>query len=144
MTAWIRTSIRYRLSAKHAKLSSLARLHWAGAYIQPSTSDGGYSGGSLERPALKALLDDVEQRQVDIIVVHKIDRLTRSIRDFGRIAERIEAYGASIASVTQHFNTTTSLGRLTLNMLLSFAQFERELTSERIREKLRASREKGM
>lgn len=106
--------------------------------------DGGYSGGSLDRPALAQLLADVNDSEIDTVVVHKIDRLTRSIRDFGRIAERLEAQGASIASVTQQFNTSTSMGRLTLNMLLSFAQFERELTSERIREKLQASRQKGM
>ena len=106
--------------------------------------DGGFSGGSIERPALKRLLADVDAGLVDVIVVYKIDRLTRSLADFARIVERIDARGASFVSVTQAFTTTTSMGRLTLNVLLSFAQFEREVTGERIRDKIAASKAKGM
>jgi len=106
--------------------------------------DGGFSGGSLERPALQALLADVKAKRVDIVVVHKIDRLTRSLLDFAKLVEVLEASEASFVSVTQSFNTTTSMGRLTLNMLLSFAQFEREITAERIRDKIAASKAKGM
>src|SRR3954451_8383715 len=106
--------------------------------------DGGYSGGSMERPALKRLLEEVERGRVDTIVVYKVDRLTRSLADFAKIVEVLDAAGASFVSVTQAFNTTTSMGRLTLNVLLSFAQFEREVTSERIRDKIAASKAKGM
>src|SRR5678815_111984 len=106
--------------------------------------DGGYSGGSMERPALKRLLEAVEHGQVDTIVVYKVDRLTRSLADFAKIVEAFDARGVSFVSVTQQFNTTTSMGRLTLNVLLSFAQFEREVTSERIRDKIAASKQKGM
>ena len=106
--------------------------------------DGGYSGGNMERPALKRLLQDVQNGLVDIIVVYKIDRLTRSLMDFSKIVEVLDKHNASFVSITQHFNTTTSMGRLTLNMLLSFAQFEREVTGERIRDKISASKKKGM
>jgi site-specific DNA recombinase len=106
--------------------------------------DGGYSGGNLDRPALKRLLDDIEANKVDTIVVYKVDRLTRSLADFVRIVETLDARGVSFVSVTQQFNTTTSMGRLTLNILLSFAQFEREVTGERIRDKIAASKRKGM
>jgi DNA invertase Pin-like site-specific DNA recombinase len=106
--------------------------------------DGGFSGGNLERPALKRLLTDIDAGWVDIVVVYKIDRLTRSLADFARIVERFDKVGASFVSVTQAFNTTTSMGRLTLNVLLSFAQFEREVTGERIRDKIAASKAKGM
>jgi DNA invertase Pin-like site-specific DNA recombinase len=106
--------------------------------------DGGYSGGTLERPALQRLLADVRAGTVDLIVVYKIDRLTRSLNDFAKIVESLDAQGASFVSVTQSFNTTTSMGRLTLNVLLSFAQFEREVTGERIRDKIAASKKKGM
>jgi len=106
--------------------------------------DGGFSGGSMERPALKRLLTDVAARKVDTIVVYKIDRLTRSLNDFAKIVDVLDAAGASFVSVTQAFNTTTSMGRLTLNVLLSFAQFEREVTGERIRDKFAASKAKGM
>jgi len=106
--------------------------------------DGGYSGGTLERPALQQLLADVRGGAVDLIVVYKIDRLTRSLNDFAKIVESLDAQGASFVSVTQSFNTTTSMGRLTLNVLLSFAQFEREVTGERIRDKIAASKKKGM
>jgi len=106
--------------------------------------DGGYSGGNLERPALKSLLEDIEANKVDTIVVYKVDRLTRSLADFAKIVEALDARGVSFVSVTQQFNTTTSMGRLTLNILLSFAQFEREVTGERIRDKIAASKRKGM
>jgi len=106
--------------------------------------DGGYSGGSMERPGLRQLLLDIDAGLIDVVVVYKIDRLTRSLADFARIVERFEARGASFVSVTQAFNTTTSMGRLTLNVLLSFAQFEREVGAERVRDKVAASRKKGI
>jgi len=106
--------------------------------------DGGLSGGTLERPAMQRLLADVDAGRVDQIVVYKIDRLTRSLADFAKIVERLDGAGASFVSVTQSFNTATSMGRLTLNMLLSFAQFEREVTAERIRDKIAASKRKGL
>jgi DNA invertase Pin-like site-specific DNA recombinase len=106
--------------------------------------DGGYSGGTLERPALQRLLAEIRGSKVDVIVVYKIDRLTRSLLDFAKIVEVFDAHGVSFVSVTQAFNTATSMGRLTLNVLLSFAQFEREVTGERIRDKIAASKKKGM
>ena len=106
--------------------------------------DGGYSGGTLERPAIQRLLTDIEANKVDIVVVYKVDRLTRALSDFAKMVEIFDARAVSFVSVTQQFNTTTSMGRLTLNMLLSFAQFEREVTGERIRDKIAASKKKGM
>lgn len=106
--------------------------------------DGGISGGTMERPALKRLLEDVDRGVVDVVVVYKVDRLTRSLADFAKIVERFDARSVSFVSVTQAFNTTNSMGRLTLNVLLSFAQFEREVTGERIRDKIAASKAKGM
>ena len=106
--------------------------------------DGGFSGGSLERPALNRLINDIKAGKVDVIVVYKIDRLTRSLADFAKLVDVFDEYGVTFVSVTQSFNTTTSMGRLTLNVLLSFAQFEREVTSERIRDKIAASKAKGM
>ena len=106
--------------------------------------DGGFSGGNLDRPAMQRLLADIDAGQVDVIVVYKVDRLTRSLMDFAKIVGRLDARGVSFVSVTQAFNTTTSMGRLTLNVLLSFAQFEREVTGERIRDKIAASKAKGM
>ncbi len=106
--------------------------------------DGGYSGGSIERPALRKLLTDIQSRAVDVVVVYKVDRLTRSLADFAKIVEIFDAARVSFVSVTQQFNTTTSMGRLTLNVLLSFAQFEREVTGERIRDKIAASKQKGI
>ena len=106
--------------------------------------DGGISGGTMERPALLRLLQDIRDKRVDVVVVYKIDRLTRSLADFAKIVEVFDGNGVSFVSVTQQFNTTTSMGRLTLNVLLSFAQFEREVTAERIRDKIAASRKKGM
>jgi site-specific DNA recombinase len=106
--------------------------------------DGGYSGGTMERPALQALLADIKARRIDVVVVYKVDRLTRALADFAKIVEIFDAQGVSFVSVTQAFNTTTSMGRLTLNVLLSFAQFEREVTGERIRDKIAASKKKGL
>lgn len=106
--------------------------------------DGGFSGGNIDRPGLNALLADIRAGKVDIILLYKIDRLTRSLSDFARIVDILDKAGASFVSITQSFNTTTSMGRLTLNMLLSFAQFEREVTSERIRDKIEASKKKGI
>jgi DNA invertase Pin-like site-specific DNA recombinase len=106
--------------------------------------DGGISGGTMERPALQQLLADIRIGKVDLILVYKVDRLTRSLPDFAKIVEVLDAHGASFVSVTQQFNTATSMGRLTLNMLLSFAQFEREVAGERIRDKIAASKRKGM
>ena len=106
--------------------------------------DGNYSGGNMERPALKQIMADIEAGKVGVVVVYKVDRLTRSLADFAKIMEHFDKYKVSFVSVTQHFNTTTSMGRLTLNVLLSFAQFEREVTGERIRDKIAASKKKGM
>lgn len=106
--------------------------------------DGGVSGGTLERPALKRLLADIEEGQIDVVVVYKIDRLSRSLMDFAKLVETFERNGVTFVSVTQSFNTTTSMGRLTLNILLSFAQFEREVIGERIRDKFAASRKRGL
>ena len=112
--------------------------------VRDSYDDGGFSGGTLERPALKRLLADIEQGLIDVIVVYKIDRLSRSLMDFAKLVEAMEAHGVTFVSVTQSFNTTTSMGRLTLNILLSFAQFEREVIGERIRDKVAASKARGM
>src|SRR5258706_7741855 len=105
--------------------------------------DGGFSGGNLERPALRRLLDDIDARRVDCVVVYKVDRLSRSLLDFARLIDRFDQRSVSFVSVTQQFNTTSSLGRLTLNILLSFAQFEREIIGERTRDKMSAARRKG-
>ena len=102
------------------------------------------SGGTMERPALQRLLADISDGLVDVVVVYKVDRLTRSLADFAKMVEVFDAHGVSFVAVTQQFNTTTSMGRLTLNVLLSFAQFEREVTGERIRDKIAASKRKGM
>jgi site-specific DNA recombinase len=116
-----------------------------GWQIMPARyDDGGYSGGSMERPGLTRLLADIASGQIDVVVVYKVDRLTRSLTDFAKIVEVFDKSGASFVSVTQAFNTTTSMGRLTLNVLLSFAQFEREVTGERIRDKIAASKKKGL
>lgn len=125
-----------------AYIKSQAHENWKP--VKTAYDDGGFSGGSMERPALKRLLRDIEAGLVQVIVVYKVDRLTRSLSDFARIIEILDGHRASFVSVTQQFNTTTSMGRLTLNVLLSFAQFERELTGERIRDKVLASRQKGM
>ena len=122
----------------------LSQRHEGWTLVQDRYDDGGFSGGNMERSGLKALLAEVDAGQVDVIVVYKVDRLTRSLADFAKIVERLDARQASFVSVTQAFNTTTSMGRLTLNVLLSFAQFEREVTGERIRDKIAASKKKGM
>jgi len=122
----------------------LSQKHEGWTCIPTEYDDGGFSGGSMNRPSVKALLKDVEAGLVDTIVVYKVDRLTRSLADFAKMVELFDRKSASFVSVTQAFNTTTSMGRLTLNVLLSFAQFERELTGERIRDKIAASKAKGM
>ncbi len=125
-----------------AFVASQVGLGWK--LVSDRYDDGGISGGTMLRPALQRLLQDICDRKVDVVVVYKIDRLTRSLTDFAKIVEVFDAAGASFVSVTQQFNTTTSMGRLTLNVLLSFAQFEREVTAERIRDKIAASKKKGM
>jgi DNA invertase Pin-like site-specific DNA recombinase len=122
----------------------LSQKHEGWVALPPMYDDGGISGGTLERPALKRLMDDIESGRVDTVVVYKVDRLTRSLSDFAKIVDVFDRNQVSFVSVTQQFNTTTSMGRLTLNMLLSFAQFEREVTGERIRDKIAASKRKGM
>lgn len=121
-----------------------SQAHEGWTLVKKHYDDGGYSGGNLKRPALQQLLKDIQNDEVDVIVVYKIDRLTRSLMDFSNIIEVLDKAEASFVSVTQHFNTTSSMGRLTLNVLLSFAQFEREITSERIRDKIASSKKKGM
>ncbi len=121
-----------------------SQRHEGWTLVRTAYDDGGLSGGTLDRPALQRLLADIRAGQVDLVVVYKVDRLTRSLADFAKIVDVFGAHGASFVSVTQQFNTTTSMGRLTLNMLLSFAQFEREVTGERIRDKIAASKRKGM
>jgi len=122
----------------------LSQAHEGWELVNEHYDDGGWSGGNMTRPGLQQLLADIAAGKVDVIVVYKVDRLTRSLADFARIVEALDKAGASFVSVTQAFNTTTSMGRLTLNVLLSFAQFEREVTSERIRDKVAASKRKGM
>ena len=135
-------SLDAQREACEAFITSQRELGWAG--IAEHYDDGGLSGGNLDRPALNRLLDHIEARRIDIVVVYKIDRLTRSLSDFSRIVDTFDRHSVSFVSVTQQFNTATSMGRLTLNMLLSFAQFEREVTAERIRDKIAASKRKGM
>ena len=122
----------------------LSQKHEGWVVLPALYDDGGFSGGAMDRPALQRLLGDIRAGQVDVVVVYKIDRLTRSLFDFAKIVEAFDARGVSFVSVTQQFNTTTSMGRLTLNVLLSFAQFEREVAGERIRDKIAASKKKGM
>ena len=123
---------------------ALSQQHEGWVLAKERYDDGGFSGGNMERPGLKRLLTDIEAGRIDIVLLYKIDRLTRSLTDFAKIVDVMDAKGASFVSITQSFNTTTSMGRLTLNMLLSFAQFEREVTGERIRDKIAASKKKGM
>lgn len=123
---------------------SVSQRHEGWKLIPERYDDGGFSGGNMERPGLKRLLADVAAGKVDVILLYKIDRLTRSLSDFSKIVDVLDGAGASFVSITQSFNTTTSMGRLTLNMLLSFAQFEREVTGERIRDKIAASKRKGI
>ena len=135
-------SLDAQREAAEAYIKSQAHEGWR--LLRTRYDDGGLSGGTLERPALQTLLADIRARKVDVVVVYKVDRLTRSLADFAKLVEVFEAHGVSFVAVTQQFNTTTSMGRLTLNVLLSFAQFERELAGERIRDKFAASRRKGM
>jgi site-specific DNA recombinase len=135
-------SLDAQYDASAAYIKSQAHAGWT--LIKARYDDGGYSGGSTDRPALRRLLDDIRARKIDVIVVYKVDRLTRSLADFAKLVELFDAHDVSFVSVTQQFNTTTSMGRLTLNVLLSFAQFEREVTSERIRDKIAASKRKGL
>jgi len=130
---------------REASLAFVASQKHEGWWALPDVyDDGGFSGGTTERPALQRLLADVAAGKIDVVVVYKVDRLTRSLTDFARIVELFDKHRVSFVSVTQAFNTTTSMGRLTLNVLLSFAQFEREVTGERIRDKIAASKRKGM
>lgn len=135
-------SLHAQREACEAYVKSQAAEGWK--LVPTIYDDGGFSGGNMERPALRQLMSDVDAGRIDTIVVYKIDRLTRALSDFARIVERLDRADASFVSVTQAFNTTTSMGRLTLNVLLSFAQFEREVTGERIRDKIAASKKKGM
>lgn len=135
-------SLDAQREACEAYIASQASLGWK--LVKKPYDDGGISGGTMKRPALQELLQDIRKELVDVIVVYKIDRLTRSLMDFAKMVDVFDGKGVSFVSVTQQFNTTTSMGRLTLNVLLSFAQFEREVTGERIRDKIAASKKKGM
>jgi len=135
-------SLQAQREACEAFIASQRHEGWV--CLPQGYDDGGFSGATMDRPALQRLLADITAGRVDTIVVYKIDRLTRSLADFAKIVEILDARGASFVSVTQQFNTTTSMGRLTLNILLSFAQFEREVIGERIRDKIAASKQKGM
>ena len=134
------------LDAQHEACAAYiaSQRHEGWKLIPDRFDDGGLSGGTLDRPALQRLLAEIDAGRIGMVVVYKIDRLTRSLVDFGRLVERLDAKGCSFVSVTQAFNTATSMGRLTLNVLLSFAQFEREVTAERIRDKIAASKKKGL
>src|SRR5690242_3176627 len=135
-------SLHAQREACEAFIKSQAGEGWR--VVKTAYDDGGLSGGTMERPALQRLLTDIRSGLIDAVVVYKVDRLTRSLADFARLVEIFDAQGVSFVSVTQQFNTTSSMGRLTLNVLLSFAQFEREVTGERIRDKIAASKKKGM
>src|SRR6476659_10626474 len=135
-------SLDAQYDAAQAYIRSQAHAGWT--LVRTRYDDGGFSGGSTDRPALQQLLNDIRAHRINVIVVYKVDRLTRSLADFAKLVELFDAHGVSFVSVTQQFNTTTSMGRLTLNVLLSFAQFEREVTAERIRDKIAASKRKGL
>ena len=135
-------SLDAQREACEAYIRSQAGEGWQ--LVRTRYDDGGYSGGTLKRPAVVRLLADIQAGKIDTVVVYKVDRLTRSLADFAKIVEVLDAHEVSFVSVTQQFNTTTSMGRLTLNMLLSFSQFEREVTGERIRDKIAASKQKGL
>src|SRR6185295_10375481 len=135
-------SLDAQYDAAQAYIRSQAHAGWT--RVRTRYDNGGFSGGSTDRPALQQLLADIRAHRITVIVVYKVDRLTRSLADFAKLVELFDAHGVSFVSVTQQFNTTTSMGRLTLNVLLSFAQFEREVTSERIRDKIGASKRKGL
>ena len=135
-------SLDAQYDASQSYIRSQAHAGWT--LVRSKYDDGGFSGGDTDRPALQRLLGDVRSGKIDVIVVYKVDRLTRSLADFAKLVELFDQHKVSFVSVTQQFNTTTSMGRLTLNVLLSFAQFEREVTSERIRDKIAASKRKGL
>jgi site-specific DNA recombinase len=135
-------SLDAQYDSSQAYIRSQQHADWT--MVRSKYDDGGFSGGNTDRPALQRLLEDVRAGKIDIIVVYKVDRLTRSLADFAKLVELFDQNSVSFVSVTQQFNTTTSMGRLTLNVLLSFAQFEREVTSERIRDKIAASKRKGL
>ncbi|MGB6564673.1 MAG: recombinase family protein [Candidatus Binataceae bacterium] len=135
-------SLHAQRQACEAFVKSQAGEGWG--VVKTAYDDGGFSGATMDRPALKALLAHVKEKRIDVVVVYKVDRLTRSLADFAKMVEIFDGHGVSFVAVTQHFNTTTSMGRLTLNVLLSFAQFEREVTGERIRDKIADSKQKGM
>jgi site-specific DNA recombinase len=135
-------SLDAQYDASQSYIRSQAHASWT--LVRSKYDDGGFSGGDTDRPALQRLLGDVRSGKIDVIVVYKVDRLTRSLADFAKLVELFDQHSVSFVSVTQQFNTTTSMGRLTLNVLLSFAQFEREVTSERIRDKIAASKRKGL
>ena len=135
-------SLDAQYDACQAYIRSQAHAGWT--LLRAKYDDGGFSGCNTDRPALQRLLQEVRAGKIDVIVVYKVDRLTRSLADFAKLVELFDQHNVSFVSVTQQFNTTTSMGRLTLNVLLSFAQFEREVTSERIRDKISASKRKGL
>jgi site-specific DNA recombinase len=135
-------SLQAQREACGAFIKSQASEGWR--LVKTHYDDGGLSGASMERPALKQLLEHIGQGLIEVVVVYKVDRLTRSLADFARMVELFDTHHVSFVAVTQQFNTTTSMGRLTLNVLLSFAQFEREVTGERIRDKIAASKRKGL
>src|SRR3954470_21095961 len=135
-------SLENQREASEAYIKSQAHEGWR--CLPARYDDGGFSGGSMERPALQRLLGEIRSRRIDVIVVYKVDRLTRALSDFAKLVELFDEHGVSFVSVTQAFNTTTSMGRLMLNVLLSFAQFEQEVTAERIRDKIAASKRKGL
>ena len=134
-------SLDAQREAAEAYIASQRGVGWT--CLPDRYDDGGYTGGNMDRPALKRLMADIEAERVDCIVVYKVDRLSRSLLDFAKLMETLEKHRVSFVSVTQQFNTTSSMGRLTLNILLSFAQFEREIISERTRDKIAAARRKG-
>src|ERR671912_1952991 len=134
-------SLDNQREAAEAYVKSQAHEGWR--CLPMAYDDGGFSGGTMDRPALQRLLAAIRSGQIDVVVVYKVDRLTRSLADFAKLVELFDQHGVSFVSVTQQFNTTTSMGRLTLSVLLSFAQFEREVTSERTRDKMAAARRKG-
>src|SRR5215471_678569 len=135
-------SLHAQREACEAFIKSQTEEGWR--LVKTAYDDGGLSGGNMERPALKRLLADIGSGLVDVALVYKVDRLTRSLADFAKMVEVFDAHGVSFVAVTQQFNTTSSMGRLILNILLSFAQFEREVTGERIRDKIAASKRKGL
>src|SRR6202167_5745203 len=136
------SSLDAQYDASQAYIRSQAHAGWT--LLKSKYDDGGFSGGNTDRPALQLLLSEVRAGKVDIIVVYKVDRLTRSLADFAKLVELFDQHSVSFVSVTQSFNTTSSMGRLTLNVLLSFAQFEREVIGERVRDKIAASKAKGI